>query len=785
MKKELSLVIGIFFLIIISSALASAVCCEKLKTGAWCMDATSASECNLTSGLIKWDFKICDEVPECKGTCFNGLTGECSESTPKKKCSEVKGNWYEANAEEVSQCQEKCCLIGKDAYFVNPTECKALSTQYNVQAIIRGDITTRDACEAMQTNLVTGACVISTDTEKACKILTNTECTSDKINGLAQYLKNPTSVTNINVKFYSGLLCTATLPNGAMISDCAPTNNTVCKDNKIYYRDNRGNIANVYDATKWYRLNNATSVDYWTYIKKDYDPTICNVSSGGSTSCGNCDTTDNTVCETWEDANIQTRPSRISNPDGLVCGSMTCKYNEKSYEHGESWCSDSKGTVNSGILLINRNLTTGEINPKDLAALKNASKYNLPGSRYYKLVCEFGKVLVEECGDYRNSVCVQGKNDDSKRSEASCVLNPWRTCLGITTRTQCEDNTSLCKWVPGYTWDPTQIVSEDNRKEMQGSCVPLIAPGFDFWEANSQGNGICQKAMVQENVLFETGIFTKRDDLSGTNADSWPLKELANRCLDGCYAIPQYAKEFNQKTGEEKQYPEDVICGTIRHGPSAGTTYTCSMYEKLTEFYDESEYNLPNSVSSYYLSARRGQYCNKDGDSTHWLTGKVTGSNYDCTPGLGNEAKDERKERDYPIFLTNEEWLKSITERARSIGDCGYKSNINGKYSAPETEIITAIFQKMTQKGTVKKNVTVEQIIYKGGIYLKGNLEVYETELGTSTTTGGYTCDPNKEGETYEICTTTAYNSEPCIGGTTGTDTCAPNMVCCVYPKLE
>ena len=63
-------------------------------------------------------------------------------------------------------------------------------------------------------------------------------------------------------------------------------------------------------------------------------------------------------------------------------------------------------------------------------------------------------------------------------------------------------------------------------------------------------------------------------------------------------------------------------------------------------------------MSTYHLSDRRGQYCNKDGNPDNWLTGGVTGTAYDCTPGAGNEEKDERKERDYPIYLTNDEWIK-------------------------------------------------------------------------------------------------------------------------------
>ncbi|MCX6750156.1 MAG: hypothetical protein NTZ83_01745, partial [Candidatus Pacearchaeota archaeon] len=669
MKKETTLIIGIFTMIILGSALisAAAVCCEKTLSGKWCQDATNKNECNLTAGFgyMPWEYKECISIPECFGTCVYATTGECSENTPQKKCKEAGGKWYEKPIEEVTECKEICCIMGQTASFLNPVECKARFTQYNIQGTMRG-VSSRAECEALQTNIVTGACVISTATEDACVINTNTECTSENINELKNKLKNPAAAVDIDVDFNPGILCTATLPNGKRISDCVPTNNTVCEDNKIYYRDGCGNLANVYDANKWYRTNNATSVDYWTYMKKWDDPSLCTVNPlTGSSTCGNCDTTENTVCESYKDTDMD-RPSQIANPDGLVCGSMACRVDlngdgkitaGETKQHGESWCGQASGTVTSGIIIIDRDLTTSEIDKADLKALRNASKYNLPGSRYYKLRCEFGEVLIDECRDYRNEVCVQGKNEDTGKSEAICEFNPWRTCLSINTRTQCEDNTSLCKWVPGYRWD-FLIVSEDKRKEMQGSCLPLIAPGFDFWKPNSQGNAICGKATVQEAALFETGIFTSRKKMTGTTAESWPLKHLANNCLNGCYAIPSYGIEFNQRVNEEKQYPEEIYCPEGTNNPS------CSYYDMLTEFYDDSGYKLPDDVKNYALSTRRGQYCHKGGKPDQWLTGLVRGPNYDCTAFFGGSGKTEEKERDYPIYLTNEEWLKGITERA-------------------------------------------------------------------------------------------------------------------------
>ena len=731
MKKEMLLIIGIFLMIIFGNAIVSAVCCEKLKNSdMWCQSVSNQNQCEGNPYFIWKNIQTCDSVPECSGTCVNANSGECSENTAKTQCGKSGGVWSEKSPGEIDECKEVCCLLGQDAYFINPTECKAMFTQNNIQGRINPSITSRETCEEMRSNLKVGACVVSTLTEKICNISTSLDCTGK------------------DVKFYDGLLCTASIGT-TRISDCAKSENTICKDNKVYYKDTCGNIANVYDSGKY------SISDYWTYIKDPYNSNdVCTVSSSGSKSCGNCDPTENTVCKDYKDTTLS-KPS--NNLGGLVCGDLSCKYEGKTYKHGESWCAGTNGTF-----VIERDLTNSKIFKSNITALENENKYNIPGSKYYKLVCSSGEVLVEECGDYRNSVCIQGKNEVGNM-EASCTFNNWRTCFQIDTKTECEDPTALCKWISGYRWD-SQIVSEKERKERQGSCSPLVAPGFDFWKGNSQGNGICSMGSAQEYAMFETGIWSNRD-----NMDEWHDNTLANDCINGCYALPGYAEEFNQKVGEEKQYPEEINCVSVGG--------QCSMYDILTEFYDESEFDLPASVGSYHLSDRRGQYCNKDGDQTHWVTGAVSGPNYDCTSVFGSEAKDERKERNYPIYLTNQEWLNGITERARSLGDCGYKVSINGKYSDPETEIITAIFQKMSQKGAVKENITVEQIIYKGGKAIQG--ELYETTLPYTATI--YSCVSDYNG----ICTSTSAPSL-CEGGEQNADaTCPEKTVCCVYPVLS
>jgi hypothetical protein len=741
MKKSLIFVFGIA-LILVNGFFVSGICCEKLKSnGLWCQDASNAGECD--SDYYTWTgVQTCTSVLECYGTCVNLNSGECSENTPKTTCQESDGIWHEESSGEISECQEVCCLIGEDAYFINPTECKAMFTTTGIQGVIREDITSRSSCEAMSTHIKIGACVISSLSQKTCVMSTNLDCTSDKISDLADYLDNSPELNQIDIEFHEGLLCTA--PG---ISDCAKSENTECKNNKVYYKDTCGNFANVYDSGKY------SNVNYWTYIQDPYGEDACSVSTSGSSTCGNCEPAENTVCKEYEGAS--NKPSH--NSAGLVCGDLSCRYKGKTYEHGESWCAEPNGLEVSGTLVIEENLTTGEISEDSIKKLKDQDKYNLPGSRYYKLVCSYGEVLVEECGDYRHSVCIQGENEDGT-SLASCAFNNWRTCFQITTKTECEDPSYLCKWIPGYRWDGA-IVAEKDRKEQQGSCVPLIAPGFDFWEGDSQGNAICSMASAQENVLFETSWKNSRDNFA-----DWSDKTHAHQCIDRCYAIPFYAMEFNQKPGEEKQYPEEIHCPD---DPG------CTPYDILTEFYDESEFKLPQKVKEYHLSLRRGQYCHKDGKPDQWLTGGVSGQSYDCTPGTGSEAKDERKERDYPIYLTNDEWITSITERARSLGDCGYKMGVNGEYSDPGSEIITAIFQKLSQKGNVKENLTVEQIIYKGGKFVD---EPYEIELPHEAET--YNC-----ADTGGICTSTINNPELCLNGEQNAEgTCPDKMVCCVYP---
>ncbi len=753
-KKILFILIG--FVFIIGLVNISAVCCEKLKEGQWCIAAENVNQCD--SNYNVWQYKnSCLTVPECMGTCINPQTGECSESTPKASCLKENNNWVEQKIEEVAVCKKGCCTIGLDTYFVTQAECRNMFTEYNIQGTFNANLGA-DSCLAQNVRIKKGACVIGTGSEKKCIITSNTLCNYNNVNELSKKLVMPFLQNEISVNFYENKLCTATLPNGEAISECAKTQNTVCSNEKVYYIDTCGNLANIFDSSKY------NSINYWTDMKNRYDD-ICKVGASGSSTCGNCDPTMNTVCKSYKEDSGASKPS--NNDNGLICGSLSCKYEGRVYQHGESWCAESPGT-----LIIHQNLTTGKLYENDLKELKNASKYNLPGSRYYKLVCSSGVVLVEECEDYRREVCIQGVDDYSGRSEASCSANPYMKCTSLVTKTDCEKNI-LCKWIPGYTWNMIEIVPKEYRKEMQGSCVSLVAPGFDFWNGTkSMGSSICAMGTVGANALFETSIWRNRD-----NIKEWD--DLHEKCINECYAIPGYGKEF--PFNGTKIYPEDVKC---KSGAGVGGVGCSNMYSVLTKFYDKSNFELPDKVKTYTLSTRKGQYCHKYNKPDKWVTGKVTGYSYDCTPVSKNEERTEAKTRDYPIFLTNQEFIMSITERTKSLGDCGYKTAVNGAKGILDAEIITYQFWKVKQDMTTeKKKVGVEMIIYKGDGYIsEEKMQNSMSEIPASvqrvfscSEVEGRMCVPPETGE-FGVCGEAGQEAD---------GTCQAGAICCEFEGYE
>ena len=60
-----------------------------------------------------------------------------------------------------------------------------------------------------------------------------------------------------------------------------------------------------------------------------------------------------------------------------------------------------------------------------------------------------------------------------------------------------------------------EIIYKNNTaryNDLQGTCLPLITPGTEFWTAD--GKNDCKALSITENVLFETGVGTEREEFA-------------------------------------------------------------------------------------------------------------------------------------------------------------------------------------------------------------------------------------------------------------------------------
>lgn len=618
----ISLILLASGLVQISAASSDTVCCEKTTNNLWCQNVAS-NQCNSAFSAATTS---CAQTSFCQlGTCVNAAAGVCTENTGKSECEAKGGTWYKEAKQDIPLCSAGCCEIGDEVAFVSQTECKQLASDYGVDINFHSEITDEPSCLATANSNEKAACVFS-DAGTSCSILTKEDCLSK------------------SGKFYDGLLCTAP----ELATDCAPSSKTTCNGDDVYFLDTCGNLANIYD--KKFSPDTADSKkdsqynNYWT--EKDYNKDILNLE-------GDCDYAAGSTCSTERG---------VSFCKDLSCDNVLINGKEVTKQHGESWCAETNGTLHH----IRVDPETMEwINPSQRQELiDNYEKYDTPGSRYVRLQCWEGEVIEEPCADYRNEVCKEadiGTKETGEFTTAQCRVNGWRTCMDLTTQSACEDDYIDCQWMPGYRFDLKEV-DEIDRDEEQGSCVPLFAPGFDFWNADSSGTSVCDLGKVSEAVAYETNWVEKRDKLQ------YDLSKASENCVDNCYALPGY-------------------------GDDASLSYLEGLHK-----------GTQNLNNDYDISNRLGFYCWKDENGNTSKVGKagLFGSKIKC-------AQDESK-RKLPVFYQNKQWLDFITKRAAALGDCGYKSNLVGTPGQNSTEIINALFQKLSQSGEVKSNTTVKEI---------------------------------------------------------------------------
>jgi len=528
-KKILIFIILGFFLISFVSAVEVSYCCERTTDGASCIET---AEANCDSGFRKAPTS-CSSTSYCRlGTCINGEDGICLPNVPQVVCQEEGGYWMDKDKDDIPQCELGCCLMGEQAAFVTQTRCESLTSLYGLEVDFRENIGSELECLALASPREKGACVYEQETGRRCKLTTRAECHEIKIN--ADYS---------NVKFHDGYLCSAE----ELATSCGPSKKTTCVEGKdeVYFLDTCGNLANVYDASK-YPVDDTESQNYWTYIAEQKDDMeICSLDSnlGNSDTCGNCNTFLSSTCMRYERG---FRPTY----GNYVCGSLDCKDSDFSSQygsepkHGEQWCVSNSGDLDDVY----------------------------PGTEYFKLSCFNGEVTVENAQPWRAQICVQGEieieGEDEPFVTAAFRTNRWQDCAFQDNQEDCEDEVSRdCEWVEGP--EEFSILKNERGKSLAkdedgdktwASCVPEYPPAFDFWENDTEAAEECSKATTTcvvkfEKGLLEWGAFNKDDCVKNCECleDSWETD-----MNDICVAMGDCGSSVNY-IGEEGYHQEDVI----------------------------------------------------------------------------------------------------------------------------------------------------------------------------------------------------------------------------------
>jgi len=578
-NKKILIITALFLLIGIFSfsnfVSAETVCASETISGAFCQNVDSSEAAPGATVAAT----SCESTSFCRtGTCVNENSGICSSSTPKLVCENEGGTWSDETINEIEECRPACCVIGSNVAFVSEAECANLATDYGVDINFREDINDEPSCLSLSSSEEKGACVVSSGENNRCSLESKADCIVRE------------------GAFYDGLLCTA--PG---LSDCAKSSKQTCAGDDVYFLDTCGNLANVYDSSMDPEegIPGQQMNDYWTDIKTDYSDVNFE---------GDCDYNTGTACR---------------EKDGFAaCESLACPDVETNgvpdpKEHGESWCVESPGTVPH----ITVNPITAEFTDESQReeVEDGFDKYNIPGSRYYKANCWEGEVIVEACADYRSEVCKETDIGEVEEfTVAQCKTNGWRLCSEITDKRTCGEAYVDCKWVEGYRYDLKNIEEEEDRENEQGSCVPLYAPGFDFWNPKTTTSAVCDLGSVTSKAFYETSWLKNRGEIPKK------LSVASKDCIENCDAIPGYKSEIGAS----------------------------------------------------------------------FATGISVNENNIINPKFTKKG----------IFNTNTDWLWSLTSRGKSLGDCGYKTAINGERSGGSSEIITALFQKLNQKEDVKSS---------------------------------------------------------------------------------
>jgi len=425
--------------------------------------------------LISAEVSYCCEKTTYGAWCQNDAENKCDNAFQKTPTS----------CESASFCREGCCYNSQEGNCMQNTPervCKESSGVWNPVA----------NCDVPQCEL--GCCLIGDQaafvTQTRCKRLSSiygleinfrknigdeVSCiasATSKVKGACVFekefertclLTTQKECADLEAKentteFYENKLCS----DEQLATNCGPSEKTTCVSGKdqVYFLDLCGNLANIYDSTK---LNDK---NYWADMKTSGESCGPTSNNANSRTCGNCDYYLGSTCKQYERGTDAYAPDK----GDYLCRDLGCEYEGESYEHGETWCAPSDNT---------------------------------PGSRHFRLLCYNGEVSVEPCADYRQQVCVESELNGF--SVGGCVINRWEDCVTQSTQDDCNNTAQRdCTWLDKAT------VKKVNPDAHNSICVPKDAPGFDFWQSETDAADMCQTATATCVMTYERGILNSQ-----------------------------------------------------------------------------------------------------------------------------------------------------------------------------------------------------------------------------------------------------------------------------------
>ena len=427
--------------------------CLKSKDGSLCQEYP-ASECNAKCGSECIPTKR-DDAPGCKvGTCYDSETGTCQERALEGKCTELEGKWFNDIAGNVAECQKACCIFGDQTKpLVTKKECEYLEKTTGMKTTYRNDLKTELECWALARVSVEGACIFETEDTRSCRFITKENCNS------------------LKGQFFEGYLCTH--PDFRLKYQKQAT--AKCVEDKLYWFDSEGNKENIYDASRAKSWNNGK-------VLSEQESCQLGTTGGKITnqeSCGNCNYLLGSVCSD------KTASEKVADGSiGFVCKDSRCKDSKGNIrQKGESWC-EYQGNIgiDKGSGGFNRSTDT-------------------PGSRHFIANCNDGKVEVNPCDEYRNSICSENKaerTDGIKISSAACIKNLWQLCVDYNTEETIEKRDEKCSKNP--LCELKQVYIDKSFKF--SVCTPKYPGGFDLQENPDGGELSCQFGSQKCTVIY-------------------------------------------------------------------------------------------------------------------------------------------------------------------------------------------------------------------------------------------------------------------------------------------